>query len=132
MRSAMDSGLRRNDVRGLRGHQRSLKGSRLWPSRPHSAGMAHLGGRRLVAFGRHVHAVEPRRVEAEDLGLDVERQLGPRLARRLVVELEGGEVLDQPFRRVDAVVGAEEKPVRPEEEEQVGHHRGDSSAAACG
>src|SRR5690242_5066991 len=75
-----------------------------------------------AAGGRNFKIVKARRVEAEDLPLDVERERRPGFAVETVGELEGHEFLDDPLWTCDAIVGAEDQPVRTEEVQKVRQH----------
>src|SRR5262249_30091139 len=74
------------------------------------------GDLRLLLF--HVDAVEPRRVEAKDLLLRLGRQLDARLLGDIGRQLEGHELVDEPFRGPDPVVAAIEDLVLTDPEQE--------------
>ena len=83
----------------------------------------------LLLLRRDVDAIEARRIEAENFRLGLERQgpiRSPWSRRR---EFRSHELVDQPFRRPDAVVAAVKELVGPEPEQQFGHHMAEITGA---
>src|ERR1700738_4726697 len=72
----------------------------------------------LLLLGFDINAIEARSVEAENLGFRLHRQDRTGLLADIVRNLERHELVDQPFRRPDAVVTTVQDLVRPNPEQK--------------
>src|SRR5262245_11488212 len=101
---------------------------------PRSAPALHRRGNRIVAElllpPGDVDAIEPSRVLAQDLLLDVQGEGYPELLPEIVGEFEGHELVHDPPGVPDRVIAGKEQPIGADPPEQVGQHLGEVAGTA--